>query len=192
MEKKNKLKSKDTEIDNQRVNAFDLWWKVTRRTQIRVKIIPRNYKLSTDSTRLSAGQFYVSLPNQMLSINGKQFCGHEGKGVYPLTCDSARSSISQVRSFRGHDPPVVPECPGWPWQDINTARARAQALATLGPARAHLTTEPGPGHTRKTRSYIMVGKTVAVVLLLLLISALGTQGKETLPKALLTDGWSKR
>lgn len=97
--------SKDTEMDDHRANAFNLWWKVTRRTQVQVKIIPRNYKLSTDSTELSAGQLYVSLLNKVLSINEKQFCGHEGKGVYPLTCDSVHSSISQVRSFRGHDPP---------------------------------------------------------------------------------------
>ncbi|XP_063271370.1 interleukin-8-like isoform X2 [Prinia subflava] len=91
-------------------------------------------------------------------------------------------SISQVWSFRGYDPPVMLECPGWPGQDISTAGLRAQALATPGSARAHSTTEPGPGHTRKTRSCIMIGKTVAVVLILLLISALGTQG-EAVPRS---------
>lgn len=82
----------------------------------------------TDSTQLSAGQLYMSLLNKVLSINGKQFCGHEGKGAYPLTCDSVHGGISQVRSSRGYDPPMMPECPGWPRQDINTARPRSQAL----------------------------------------------------------------
>lgn len=90
----------------------------------------QNYKLPTDSTQLSKGQLSMSLLHKVLSINEKQFCGHEGKGAYPLTCDSEQSSVSQVRSFRGHDPPVMPECPGWPRQDINTAGPTAQALVT--------------------------------------------------------------
>lgn len=114
------------------------------------------------------------------------FCGHQGKGAYPLTCDSELSSISQVRSFPG-DAGV----PRLARQDINTACPRAQALVTLGSARAHSTTQPGPGHPRKTLSCIMIGKTVAAVLILLLISAAGTQGKETFPRALLTNGQSK-
>lgn len=142
----------------------------------------QNYKLPTESTELT-------LLRQVLSINKKQFCGHEGKGAYPLTCDSVHGSISQVRSFRGYDPLVMTECPRRPRKDINTAGPRAQALATPRSARAHPTREPG--HTRKTRSCIMMGKTVAAVLILLLISALGTQGKETLPKALLINGQSK-
>ncbi|KAI1238735.1 hypothetical protein IHE44_0013476, partial [Lamprotornis superbus] len=66
--------------------------------------------------------------------------------------------------------------------DINTAGPGAQALTTPGSARAPSTTEPGPGHTRKARSCIMTGRTVAAVLILLLVSALGTQG-EPVPRS---------
>lgn len=111
----------------------------------------------------------------------------KGKGFThsPVTqCTAASRRFGVSVGMTHHDA-------GWPWQDINTASPRAQALATLGSARAHSTTEPGPDQMRKTRSFIMIGKTVAVVLLLLLISALGTQGNETLPKALLTNGQNK-
>ncbi|XP_052636989.1 interleukin-8-like isoform X1 [Harpia harpyja] len=72
--------------------------------------------------------------------------------------------------------------PGRPRQYIITAGPRAQALATLGAAGAHLTTEPDPGGTRKKHSCIMTGKAVAAVLTLLLISAVGTKGK-ALPRS---------
>lgn len=77
--------------------------------------------------------------------------------------------------------------PGRPRQYIIMAGPRAQALATLGAAGAHLTTEPDPSGTRKKHSCIMAGKAVAAVLTLLLVSAVGTKGKEILPKALLTN-----
>lgn len=129
----------------------------------------------------------MSLLPKVLSLKEKQFRGHEGKGAYPLTCDSVLSSISQVRSFRGYDPSRDAGVPrlAQAGYKISTACPRAQAPATPGSARAPSSTEPGPGHTRKTHSYIMMGKTVAAVLTLLLISALGTQGKETLPQVLL-------
>ncbi|KAF2976436.1 hypothetical protein EK904_013668 [Melospiza melodia maxima] len=116
-------------------------------------------------------------------MSEKQLCGYQGKGAYPLTCDSGLGSISQVRSFPGMTPP--PHDAGVPQlarQDINTACPRTQALVTLGSARAHSTTEPGPDHTRKTLSCIMIGKTAAAVLILLLISALGAQG-EAVPRS---------
>lgn len=115
----------------------------------------------------------------------------EGKGLThsPVTQRTAASCTFGVSVAVTHPWSGVPRV-----APAGYKHGRSQGTGTCYPGicRAPSTTEPGPGHTRKARSCIMTGKTVAAVLILLLVSALGTQGKETFPKALLTNGQSKR
>lgn len=153
------------------------------------------YTKYTDYTKLSKGlfctysMFYLVLISKVFSVDEKQFCGHWGKGVYPCHCDSFYNSILQVQEF-----PWV-----WPTHDAG-GRGGARAVYNQGRYQStdighpqgcrsspHLTTRPDAGNTRKKHSLIMTGKVVAAGMALLLISVIGTKGKEILPNTLISN-----
>lgn len=121
----------------------------------------------------------------MLPPYEKQVHGRWGKGVCPYHHDSFSNSTSQVQEF-----PVV-----WPTHDvvgsgqyIIKAGTRAQPLTTLEAAGAKPSpqnqTQVTPGRNTLERK---MGKAVAAVMALLLISMAGAKGKEILPKTLITN-----
>lgn len=132
--------------------------------------------------------FYLVLISKEFSVDEKQFVVIEGRGFTRATVTHSTTESYRFRSFHGYDPCMTLEDAGGPGQYITRAGTRVQTLATLRALGALLTslhdqTPVTPGRN----SLIMMGKVVAAGMALLLISVIGTEGKEILPNILISN-----